>query len=96
MNLFARLLLDRRVDFCFFFNLSIVSKRILLKQSGILARIEGVVSGSNSKGRVLSPEARTSVHDSVIIRSLRGHIMYERISTCHFIGLIFAADTGSV
>jgi hypothetical protein len=37
--------------------------------------MEGVVSGSNTKDRVLSPEARTSVHDSVAIDSLRGHIM---------------------
>jgi hypothetical protein len=66
------------VDFSFFLSFSTVSRRILLKQSGILARIEGVVSGSNSKGRELSPEAGTSVQDSVVISALRGHIMNYR------------------
>ena len=75
MNLLARLLLEMSVDFSFFLSFSTVSRRMLLKHSGILAKIDGVVSGSNSKGRVLSPEERTSVHDSVAIGSLRGHIM---------------------
>jgi hypothetical protein len=77
MNLLARLLLEISVDFSFFLSFSTVSRRMLLKQSGILARMDGVVLGSNSKGRVLSPETRTSVHKLVSIGSLRGHIMYE-------------------
>jgi hypothetical protein len=78
MNLLARLLLEIRVDFSFFLSFSTVSKRILLKQSGILAKMEGVVSGSNNNGRLLSPEAHTSVHDCVATGALRGHIMYWR------------------
>jgi hypothetical protein len=65
-----------------------MSRRILLKQSGILARIDGVVSGSNTIDRVLSPEARTSVQDSVAIDSLRGHIMHYEFCSYYFIGLI--------
>ena len=80
MNLLARLLLEMSVDFSFFLSFSTVSRRMFLKQFGILARMEGVVSGSNSKGRELSPEARTSVQDSVVISALRGHIMNYRSS----------------
>ena len=68
------------MDFSCFFNFSTDSKRILLKQDGIVAKIEGVVSGSNSRGRVLLPGARTSIQDSVAIESLRGHIMYQGTS----------------
>lgn len=35
------------MDFRFLLALSDISCRVLLKQSGIVARIEGVVSGSN-------------------------------------------------
>lgn len=76
MNLLARLLLDMSVDFSFFLSFSTVSRRMLLKQSGILAKIEGVVSGSNNRGRLLSPETRTLVQDSVITGSLIGHILH--------------------
>jgi hypothetical protein len=77
------------MDFCCFFNFSTDSKRILLKQDGIVAKIEGVVSGSNSRDRVLSPEARTSIQDSMAIESLRGHIMYHGTSnmSLHWINI---------
>jgi hypothetical protein len=45
MNLLARLLLEMSVDFSFFLSFSTVSRRMLLKQSGILARMDGVVFG---------------------------------------------------
>lgn len=54
MNLLARLLLEMRIEFCFFFSLDAESRSVLLKQSGIVASIEGVTLGSNSLGEVLS------------------------------------------
>jgi hypothetical protein len=53
MNLLARLLLEMRIEFCFFFSLDAESRSVLLKQSGIVASIEGVTLGSNSLGEVL-------------------------------------------
>jgi hypothetical protein len=54
MNLLARLLLEMRIEFCFFFSLDAESSNVLLKQSGMAASIEGVTLGSNSLGGVLS------------------------------------------
>jgi hypothetical protein len=54
MNLLARLLLEIRIEFCFFFSLVAESWSVLLKQSGRVARIEGVTLGSNSIGGISS------------------------------------------
>ena len=61
MNLLARLLLEINVALFFFVLASEVSLRILLRHSGMLASMEGVVSGSINMGPVLSDDDRTSI-----------------------------------
>lgn len=46
INRLARLLLDIKIDFFLFFEVSAVSTSTCRRQSGIFARIEGVTLGS--------------------------------------------------
>jgi hypothetical protein len=48
MNLFVRLLLEISVDLLVFVSLFAESRRVLLRQSGIVAKIEAVGSGSQT------------------------------------------------
>ncbi len=54
MNLLARLLLEIRIEFCFFFSLDAEPRSVRLKQSGMVASMESVTLGSNSLDGVLS------------------------------------------
>lgn len=65
MNLFAKLLLDIKIDFCFLLIFPAISCSVFLRQSGIAARIDGVVSGSNNAVRECSLEVRKANHLSV-------------------------------
>lgn len=62
MNLFVRLLLDMRTDFLCFCESVMISSSVFLRHSGIVARIEGVVLGSNKVGFLLSIVVRNSHH----------------------------------
>ena len=66
INRFAKLLLDIRIDFCFLLMFDAISCSVLLRQSGMAARIDGVVSGSNNAVRECSLDVRKANHLSVL------------------------------